>query len=111
MTSDRQQNYAVGYGKPPKQTQFKKGQGGNPRGRARGSAGFWTILTAILARRVTLTLNGKRKRVTVRDALVLQLIKGALSGNHQIMKILVDHKLAEKTKPLLIIIRGKDARL
>ena len=27
--------YAVGYGKPPKATQFKKGQSGNPKGRAK----------------------------------------------------------------------------
>jgi|TARA_B100000315_G_C14463215_1_gene534727 hypothetical protein len=27
----------VGYGKPPKKTQFKKGQSGNPKGRPKGS--------------------------------------------------------------------------
>ena len=26
-------SYEVGYGKPPKHTQFKKGQSGNPKGR------------------------------------------------------------------------------
>ena len=30
-------NYEVGYGKPPKATQFSKGKSGNPRGRPRGS--------------------------------------------------------------------------
>jgi len=28
----------VGYGKPPKHSQFKKGQSGNPAGRQRGAA-------------------------------------------------------------------------
>ncbi|MBL4544643.1 MAG: hypothetical protein JKP95_01895 [Oceanicaulis sp.] len=31
--SQDQSEYEVGYGKPPKATQFKKGQSGNPRGR------------------------------------------------------------------------------
>ncbi len=29
-------SYEVGYGKPPKQTQFKKGQSGNPLGKKEG---------------------------------------------------------------------------
>jgi hypothetical protein len=29
----REPDYEVGYGKPPKDTQFKKGKSGNPRGR------------------------------------------------------------------------------
>ncbi len=33
----RYQNYDVGYGKPPKENQFKKGKSGNPNGRPRGS--------------------------------------------------------------------------
>ena len=30
-------NYDVGYGKPPKDTRFKPGQSGNPKGRSKGS--------------------------------------------------------------------------
>ena len=39
MSSDRKprppgpRDYEVGYGKPPKEHRFKKGQSGNPRGR------------------------------------------------------------------------------
>jgi hypothetical protein len=31
--ADDQHDYAVGHGKPPVHTRFKKGQSGNPRGR------------------------------------------------------------------------------
>jgi hypothetical protein len=33
--------YQVGYGRPPKSTQFKPGQSGNPRGRAAMSGNVW----------------------------------------------------------------------
>jgi hypothetical protein len=35
--ADKKDDYDVGYGKPPQNTRFKKGQSGNPRGRAPGA--------------------------------------------------------------------------
>lgn len=37
-------NYQVGYGKPPKHSRWKKGQSGNPRGRPKGTRGLKTDL-------------------------------------------------------------------
>lgn len=108
MTADRPKIRAVGYGNPPRHSRFKKGQSGNPRGRAKGSTSFSTILAKVLAQRVSLTLSRKRMRVTVRDALVLQLINGALSGNVHLIEILLANKLLDKTEPTIICISGPD---
>ena len=40
--------YDVGYKKPPKRTQFKPGQSGNPRGRPKGTKNLKTDLAEAL---------------------------------------------------------------
>lgn len=44
-------DYAVGYGKPPMETRFQKGQSGNPGGRPRGARSLAALLGEALSRR------------------------------------------------------------
>ena len=56
MVSDRE--YAVGKGRPPQHTRFRKGQSGNPTGRRKGSLNMATLLERALNERVAVTENG-----------------------------------------------------
>lgn len=78
-------DYEVGYGKPPKRTQFKKGQSGNPRGRPRGSHNFSTDAKTVLTKMVTVVVDGKRKRVSAQMANLMRLMDKALSGDAKAM--------------------------
>jgi len=71
----------VGYKHPPKSHQFKPGQSGNPRGRPRGTRNLSTDLAEILSRPVTIRENGKERRISRQEAILLSLYNKALHGD------------------------------
>src|SRR5690242_18638959 len=71
----------VGYGAPPKDHQFKPGQSGNPKGRPRGRKNEATILAQLLHRRITVRENGRPKRITILEAILLRFTEDSLKGN------------------------------
>ena len=74
-------NDEVGYGKPPRRTQFKKGQSGNPKGRPQGQTNLASVLEKALREKVMITENGQRKCITKLEAAVKQLVNLATSGD------------------------------
>jgi Family of unknown function (DUF5681) len=72
--------YEVGFGKPPKQTRFRKGRSGNPYGRPRKKPDLYSELTKVLRENLTITVDGRQEKVTVQQALLLRLRDQALRG-------------------------------
>ena len=79
--SSKPSDYVVGYGRPPRHTRFQPGRSGNPKGRPKGSKNFSTVFSEELAQPVTLTENGKRRRMPKLQALAKQVVNRALSNN------------------------------
>ena len=89
-------DYEVGYGKPPRHSRFKKGQPtANPRGRPRKDMAG--LLFEGLNKKVVVTENGRRRRITLREAITRQLINQSASADLRATKMLLDMiKDAEK---------------
>jgi hypothetical protein len=82
--------YEIGFGKPPRSRQFKPGQSGNPAGRPRGAKNFATALEEELRARVTVTENGRRKRISKREVIAKHLVNKAASGDLKAIPLLLN---------------------
>jgi hypothetical protein len=72
---------SIGYGRPPKKHQFKRGQSGNPRGRPKGRKNELTIWTELLDRKVKVRERGRERWITMLEALLRRFLEDALKGN------------------------------
>ena len=84
-------DYEAGYGKPPKSGMFKKGQSGNPKGRPKGVKNFQTELRSVLRSKVTVTVAGKPKLVSVVGAALMRLREKALKGDQRAIEIVLGY--------------------
>ena len=74
-------DYEIGYGKPPKHSQFEPGKSGNPRGRPRGARGLKSDLLTELSVRHTIHVNGKPMRGNRQQLILRTLAARAANGN------------------------------
>ena len=81
-------DYEIGYGKPPKSGQFKKGASGNPSGRPKKPADFLSALLREANSEVPINQNGKSKMVKKIEVVAKQVTNKAASGNIQAQRLL-----------------------
>ncbi len=99
----------VGYRKPPRQTQFRKGQSGNPAGRPKGTPNLATALEQALCEQVVVNEGGQRRAVSKLEATVKQLVNKATMGDpratQQVFNVLhvLDGEPSESSAPTLHI--------
>lgn len=86
----KKRDYEVGYGKPPKHSQFQKNQSGNPIGKKRGTKSFKTSLAKELGTPMTLGINGKQVTGS-RQQLMLQILTArAAAGDPRATKLVLE---------------------
>lgn len=98
---ESRQDYDVGYGKPPKEHQFKPGQSGNKNGRPKNSKNVSTIVRNEIEELVVVKENGKARKIPKLQAIIKLASEKALRGDARATKMLVDlwMKLDRETVP------------
>lgn len=101
-------DYDTGYGKPPRHSQFKPGQSGNPRGRPKGTKNLKTDLKEELREIVALREGDRVVRCSKQRAIVKRLTNEGAKGDMRAIGLLIalingcdeDGADARRTEPL-----------
>ena len=89
-------HYEVGYGKPPKGYQFKKGNPGRSRSmrniahqKAQKYLTWDQVFSKVLEERMTVSERGKRKKMTKMEVFARSIINDAMKGDRSARRTLV----------------------
>lgn len=74
-------DYKVGYARPPKEHQIKKGEIRNPKGRGKSTKSDSTDISALLDEPIKVTAGGKERDMSPFEAGFRQLAKRAADGH------------------------------
>jgi len=96
--TDKSKEYEVGYRKPPKSGQFRKGVSGNPRGRAKGGQNVAKLLAKALNTHVVINESGRRRTITKQEAFVVQIVNKAASGDLRAIQLVLQMIAAMEDK-------------
>lgn len=82
----------VGYGRPPREHQFKPGQSGNKNGRPKGSKNEATIINEILNRKIDIREKGRLRKISVLEGILTRFADDALKGKDKSAAFLLNRK-------------------
>jgi hypothetical protein len=92
--NDRKTNdahtYEVGYGKPPRDSRFRKGVSGNPRGRPKGRVNLKTEFLDEMKQKVRIQEGDKVQIVTKSRAAIKALYNKAMKGDVRALNLILE---------------------
>jgi Family of unknown function (DUF5681) len=84
----RQKDCEVGYKRPPKHTQWKKGQCGNPKRQYRcAPKGTVALIDELLEEQIIIVEAGVSRRISVFEAILLQLWSKEMAGDKRAIAV------------------------
>lgn len=87
--SDNNEEDKVGYKKPPKKSQFKKGESGNPKGRPPKKC-FHVAFYDALNEEITVTIGGEKVTMTIKEAIMKKMLIDAVNGKQTATKNFIE---------------------
>lgn len=113
----KDREYPVGYGKPPKHSQFKPGQSGNPSGRPKKAKTIADAFSKLARKVVTVPTKNGNKRMSMLDLIANKHFGMAANGNHKSTEIVLRALIPTEANhdnnidDLLLEFREKNARI
>jgi hypothetical protein len=110
MSEDNE--YNVGYGRPPKGSQFQKGTSGNSSGRPKQDPGIAAVFRKVSKQKVMANGPSGQQSMTKLEASVTQLVNKAATGDLKAMKVLMQmasrfpELVTDPEPPIVITVRG-----
>lgn len=80
---EQQEDDAVGYRRPPKAHQFKKGKSGNPRGRRKGAKGIGEIVRKAMDAKIDVRSGDRIRKISAAEGVLSRLFNSAIKGDHK----------------------------
>ncbi len=74
----------------PRDTRFKRGQSGNPKGRPRGARGNRAILERVAGDRHAVTIHGERQQLSTFQLVIRVVRDEAIKGNARAIRAMDD---------------------
>jgi hypothetical protein len=94
--------YEVGFGKPPKHTQFQKGRSGNPKGRPKGSKNIFALIRKTLNAKVIAKGREGSRSMSKLEVALQQLANKAANGDLKAIKDVIGlSKEVQEQEPYL----------
>ncbi|GJD63986.1 DUF5681 domain-containing protein [Methylobacterium frigidaeris] len=88
--ADHPAEYEVGYGRPPRASQFKPGQCGNPRGRPTKPKSLQAALERELDRAIVVREAGRERRLSKREVITRRVVDDACRGDARALRLVRD---------------------
>ena len=88
-TRDNWSDYDIGYGKPPKATQFPKGRSGNPTGRPRKKPTMADTARKALSSLVRVRDGDKVRLITQFEAVIRKQLEMAMKGDRKAAELVL----------------------
>jgi hypothetical protein len=92
-------DYAVGNCRPPKETRFKPGQSGNPKGKAKGSLSIGAQIEKQLQRKISVTENGVKRRLPLQEVMLASIAAKAVKGDLKAAEFLIRARERHEDNP------------
>ena len=117
MVKKKDSEYTVGYGKPPKHSQFAPGQSGNPKGRPKKAKTIADAFSKLARKVITVPTKTGAKRMSMLDVVADRHFTKAANGDHRSTQIVLKALTPGETNHdnnldnLLLEFREKNARI